>query len=81
MMAEVDADIPGITDSRLAGWRVGSKEAAATAAEDTAAVDSDADSEGEAGESGEPGCGDVVEVRTLCSRRPSWHQLCGNPAP
>ncbi|CAM9344472.1 unnamed protein product, partial [Ectocarpus fasciculatus] len=62
MMTEVDADIPGIADSRLAGWRVGSKEAAATAAaEDTAAVDSDADSEGGAGGSGEPGCGDVVE--------------------
>ncbi|CAM9177834.1 unnamed protein product [Ectocarpus sp. 4 AP-2014] len=61
MMAEVDADIPGVADSRLAGWRVGSKEAATTATEDTAAVDSDAGSEGGTGESGEPGCGDVVE--------------------
>ncbi|CAM9258870.1 unnamed protein product, partial [Hapterophycus canaliculatus] len=59
MMAEVDADIPGVADARLAGWRVGSPETAA--ADDKAAESSSASSGGESAESGEPGCGDVVE--------------------
>lgn len=70
MKAEVDADIPGVADARLAGWRVGSSE--------TAAETSSASSEGESPESGEPGCGDVVEVsRVLSSQRSSavWQKV------
>lgn len=63
-MAETDADMPGIADARLAGWRTGNAAAADTAAA-TAAADSSPTSEGNHDESGEPGCGDVVEVR-LC---------------
>lgn len=59
LKAEIDADIPGIADARLAGWRAGARETK----DDTAAESADPASGGSRAENGEPGCGDVVEVR------------------
>lgn len=59
MLLAADADIPGVADARLAGWRAGSPDAAVA---DDAAEDGSPASEGNDADSGEPGCGDVVEV-------------------
>lgn len=56
LKAEVDADIPGIADARLAGWRAGSRET-----RDDTAVESSSASGGTSAKNREPGCGDVVE--------------------
>lgn len=66
-MAEIDADIPGVVDARLAGWRVDPSHTAA--ADDGAAENSSASSEAESPGDGEPGCGDVVEVCLAISNR------------
>ncbi|CAM9437079.1 unnamed protein product [Pylaiella littoralis] len=60
VMAEVDADmdIPGIADARLAGWRAAGK---AASSDGTTTADTSPAPEGNDDESGEPGCGDVVE--------------------
>lgn len=50
-----EADIPGAADSRLAGWRVASPTPDGPEAADGG--------EASTSETGEPGCGDVVEVR------------------
>eukprot|EP00903_Cladosiphon_okamuranus_P010911 g10307.t1 len=56
LKAEIDADLPGIADARLAGWRVGARETN----DDTPAESSPAGGNSRT-EDGEPGCGDVVE--------------------
>eukprot|EP00752_Nemacystus_decipiens_P007844 g7008.t1 len=56
LQAEIDADIPGIADTRLAGWRAGARQIK----DDTAAENSPATGGSSTG-NGEPGCGDVVE--------------------
>lgn len=60
LKAEIDADIPGIADARLAGWRAGARET-----QDDTPAESNPASGGSSTESGEPGCGDVVEVRCI----------------
>lgn len=55
-----DADIPGIADARLAGWRVASP--VADSPDAAADFGSDASAESKP-EDEEPGCGDIVEVR------------------
>lgn len=79
LKAEIDADIPGIADARLAGWRAGSPET-----KDDTAGDVDPASGGSNAESGEPGCGDVVEVcctpLTASSACPQQRGLRGVPS-
>lgn len=60
-----DADIPGIADARLAGWRVASPVADSEDAAADSPVGSDAAGESNP-EDEEPGCGDIVEVRPRC---------------
>lgn len=55
--AEVEADIPGVADTRLAGWRTGK------AADMSEEQHGTSDVVG-AGADLEPVCGDVVEVRS-----------------
>lgn len=55
-----DADIPGIADARLAGWRVASPVADSEDAAADLPVGSDASGESNP-EDEEPGCGDIVE--------------------
>lgn len=56
-----EADIPGIADARLAGWRAGSP--STDGAEASADSTNRAPSAESTPHSGEPECGDVVEVR------------------
>lgn len=64
-----EADIPGAADSRLAGWRVASPVPDNNSSPDVAdgADTSNIDSTN-GDESGEPACGDVVEVRFARAR-------------
>lgn len=61
--AEIETDIPGVVDSRLAGWRAQKAGAARTGTNEEQIDASNAANEAGAGEGVEPVCGDVVEVR------------------
>eukprot|EP00904_Undaria_pinnatifida_P011586 jgi/Undpi1/7558/HiC_scaffold_22.g10031.m1 len=53
-----DADLPGVADARLAGWRVASPVADSPDKAEDASNDASGASNSE---DGEPGCGDIVE--------------------